>query len=137
MGKSNSYVCFFLIIRVINSFRDLYTPSIINLLSEAFNFHTQRIIMDDLMLSCLIFFTLMIMVRILSKTPSKLVKNQARMVFLVYFVRIMDKARARNCVFDLLLIGNVLFYFTLKCFHYLSQSKSICNFSSFLDLKII
>ncbi|KAM5588754.1 hypothetical protein ABKV19_006960 [Rosa sericea] len=93
--------------------------------------------MSDLLLSSLIFLTLIVTVRILSKTPSKLVKNQARMVFLVQFVRIMDMARARNYVFDLLLIGLflVLFHMTQRLYRYIKILKQ--EYFLFLEKKDI
>ncbi|XP_024199435.1 uncharacterized protein LOC112202665 [Rosa chinensis] len=93
--------------------------------------------MSDLLLSSLIFLTLIVTVRILSKTPSKFVKNQARMVFLVQFVRIMDKARARNYVFDLLLIGFflVLFHMTQRLYRYIKILKQ--EYFLFLEKKDI
>ncbi|KAL6207141.1 hypothetical protein ACLB2K_024386 [Fragaria x ananassa] len=89
--------------------------------------------MSDLLLSSLIFLTLIVTVRILSKTPSKLLKNQARMVFLVQLVKIMDKARDRNYVFDLLLIG--LFLVVLHMTHRLCRYIKILKQEYFLFLE--
>nr|XP_011460002.1 PREDICTED: uncharacterized protein LOC105350200 [Fragaria vesca subsp. vesca] len=93
--------------------------------------------MSDLLLSSLIFLTLIVTVRILSKTPSKLLKNQARMVFLVQLVKIMDKARDRNYVFDLLLIGLflVVLHMTQRLCRYIKILKQ--EYFLFLEKKDI
>ncbi|XP_062012189.1 uncharacterized protein LOC133728769 [Rosa rugosa] len=59
------------------------------------------------------------------------------MVFLVQFVRIMDKARARNYVFDLLLIGLflVLFQMTQRLYRYIKILKQ--EYFLFLEKKDI